>query len=139
MQSIKHTFHIDTSFEKVYSALTTIEGLSGWWTTDTVGGEELGDALYFTFGEYATFEMQIALLDPNKLISWKFVNGNPDWEGTYITFVLSENDNKVMVEFVHEEFKDDYANIGNINFSWGRYLSSLRDFCEIGSGQPFAE
>ena len=138
MQSIKHTFHIDDSLSNVYKALTTIDGLSEWWTSDTIGGCELGDALYFTFGDFATFEMQIALLDPNQLVSWKFIDGNPDWIGTYITFVLSENENKTKVEFVHEHFKDDYPNIGNINFSWGRYLSSLRDFCEIGKGQPFS-
>lgn len=137
MQSIKHTFHIDSDFDTVYNALNSIEDLSQWWTKDTVGGNELGDAIYFTFGEYATFEIQIAELVKNKLVNWKFIHGNPDWNDTFITFILSENDDKIMVQFVHEEFKDDYTAIGNINFSWGRYLSSLRDFCETGTGQPF--
>jgi uncharacterized protein YndB with AHSA1/START domain len=139
MQSIKHTFHIDANITEVYSALTTIEGLSQWWTEDTIGSTALADSIYFTFGEYATFEFQVALLDPNKLVSWKFIGGNPDWDDTYVTFVLTENEGKVMVEFVHEQFKDDYENVGNINFTWASYLTSLQHLCETGTGTPFSE
>tara|TARA_R110002050_G_C8962575_1_gene514668 strand:- start:16284 stop:16655 length:372 start_codon:yes stop_codon:yes gene_type:complete len=123
----------------VYQTLTTIEGLSSWWTTDTIGSTHLGDSLYFTFGEFATFEMQVALLNPNQLVSWKFLGGNPDWDGTYLTFILSENEGKTKLEFVHEEFQDDYDHIGNINFSWGQYLNSLRLYCETGKGSPFGQ
>ena len=139
MISIKHTFHIDAPIVKVYEALTTIEGLSEWWTRDTVGNCELGDYIYFTFGEHATFEFQVALLNENKLVNWKFEGGYPDWDGTFVAFVLSEQNGLTRMEFVHEEFKDDYEGYGNINFSWAGYLSSLRDYCETGKGKPFSE
>lgn len=137
MQSIKHTLHINAPLDKVYQSLTTIDGLSGWWTQDTIGSCALGDALYFTFGEYATFEFQVALLNENKLVNWKFTNGNPDWEGTYLTFILSETDDKVTVEFVHEEFEDDYEGFSAIKQTWEMYLESLAQFCETGKGSPF--
>ena len=139
MQSVKHVIQIDSSIEKVYDALNTIEGLSSWWTTDTLGGEELGDALYFSFGKYATFEFQIALLDTNKLVNWKFVSGKPDWDGTYIAFLLTEKDDKVELEFIHEEFDDNYEGFSAINQTWELYLNSLKDYCETGKGQPFSE
>lgn len=35
MASIKHLFHINASKEKVFETITTIEGLSSWWTVQT--------------------------------------------------------------------------------------------------------
>ena len=35
--------------EKVYDALTTIDGLSGWWTRDTTGDAGLGGVVAFRF------------------------------------------------------------------------------------------
>jgi uncharacterized protein YndB with AHSA1/START domain len=139
MLSVIHTLHIAKSSDEVYQALTTIDGLSGWWTTDTIGSTALADSIYFTFGSYATFEFQVALLDPGKLVSWKFIGGNPDWDNTHVTLILTENEGKTMVEFVHDGFKEGYANFGNINFAWAGYLTSLRDYCETGKGQPFSE
>lgn len=139
MQTIQHTFHIDTSFDKVFGALTTIDGLSGWWTKTTSGEANEGGTLFFKFGEYATFEMRVEQVLENVMVVWRSISGNPDWEETHIAFKLSENDNKVMVQFTHGTFADDYAAMGNINFSWGRYLVSLRDYCEKGTGEPFQE
>lgn len=139
MKSIKHQLTIESTVEKVFEALTTIEGLSGWWTVDTIGSCELGDALYFTFGEYAIFEFQVALLDTNKLVSWKFVGGNPEWDKTYITFLLEDKGGKVDFNFVHEDFEDDYEGFSRINDTWEIYLNSLKDYCETGVGQPFQE
>jgi uncharacterized protein YndB with AHSA1/START domain len=139
MQTIQHTFHIDASFKEVFSALTTIDGLSGWWTSTTSGNSEDGGTIFFKFSGFATFEMKVVQIQENMLVVWKSISGNPDWEGTHIAFKLSENEDKVMVQFTHGTFSDDYAAMGNINFSWGRYLSSLRDFCEKGKGDPFKE
>ncbi|UTW67577.1 SRPBCC domain-containing protein [bacterium SCSIO 12643] len=139
MQTLYHTFHIDSTFEKVFESLTTIDGLSGWWTKTTSGDANLNGTVFFKFAEYATFEMKVVQVQENLMVVWKSVSGNPDWEGTHIAFKLSENDNKVMVQFTHGAFSDDYSALGNINFSWGRYLESLRNYCEKGVGAPFEE
>ncbi len=138
MISIQHTFHIKASINTVYDALTTIDGLSEWWTRDTIGNCEIGDSIYFTFGQHATFEFQVAQLDSNKSVNWKFVDGYSDWANTFVSFVLSENEGMTQLEFVHEEFQEDYEGYGNINFSWAGYLSSLRAYCENGEGSPFS-
>jgi len=41
--------------DKVYAALTTVEGLAGWWTSDTVGDS----VLEFRFGELGGFDMSL--------------------------------------------------------------------------------
>ena len=46
MVDILHRVGIDgIAPEKVYDALTTIDGLAGWWTDDTTGGAGLGLSL----------------------------------------------------------------------------------------------
>lgn len=50
MYCIKHLFHINASKEEVYKALTTIEGLSQWWTNQTSGNPALDGIIEFRFG-----------------------------------------------------------------------------------------
>lgn len=139
MKSVEHSFQSKISSTQVYNALTTIEGLSSWWTADTIGSAALGDSLYFSFGQYAMFEFQVALLDPGKLVSWKFLHGNPDWVNTYVTFVLEEEGDETTVNFVHDGFADDFDNFENTQIAWQDYLSSLQQYCETGKGNPFIE
>lgn len=139
MKSVEHYFKSKSSSTKIYTALTTIEGLSCWWTADTIGSAALGDSLYFSFGQYAMFEFQVALLDPGKLVSWKFLHGNPDWENTYVTFILEEQDGETTVNFIHDGFPDDFDNSENTQLAWQDYLSSLQQYCETGKGNPFTE
>lgn len=138
MNSVKHTFHIDAPFARVFDSLSTISGLAGWWTSDTSGSTKVGDTIQFKFGPHGSMNMKVNTCKVNELIEWECVDKDLDWEGTIIQFKLSANDNKVRIEFVHSGFKNDYANIANINFSWGRYLVSLRNLCEKGIGEPFA-
>jgi uncharacterized protein YndB with AHSA1/START domain len=50
MVDILHRVGVKTaSPEKVYDALTTVEGLAGWWTDDTKGNPEVGGVLEFRF------------------------------------------------------------------------------------------
>jgi hypothetical protein len=39
-----------SSLDDAYKALTTREGLSGWWTNDTRGEGKVGGVLQFRFG-----------------------------------------------------------------------------------------
>jgi hypothetical protein len=51
MVDILHRVGIKSSVAEVYAALTTADGLAGWWTTNTQGeGKDLGGVLQFRFG-----------------------------------------------------------------------------------------
>ena len=49
MVDILHKIGIQSSIENTYEALTTREGLAGWWTHDTEGQGGLGGTLKFRF------------------------------------------------------------------------------------------
>ena len=50
MAAIKHLFHISAPRQKVYEAISTINGMAGLWTTQTTGDDNLGGVIAFRFG-----------------------------------------------------------------------------------------
>ena len=51
MAGIKHYLLIKALPEKVYTALTTTEGLKGWWTSEAKAEEFVGGIAEFNFGD----------------------------------------------------------------------------------------
>ncbi len=135
--SIKHLFHIGSTKQDVFKALSTIEGLSSRWTIQTEGTTVLGGSIQFDFGTFKGPKMKIIEFVPNEKIVWECMGSEHGWEGHTFIFSLDENDNKTRVRFSHngwEEQNDFYA---GCSFSWGRYLESLRQLCQTGEGNAF--
>ena len=137
MYCIKHLYHIDASNEDVYKALTTIEGLSNWWTEQTSGNPTQDGIIEFRFGEVHFFKMEVETLIENKAVQWKCIDGPDDWINTIITFELDTNENKTRLRFKHNNWPTDSDFFAHCSFSWAGYLESLRLLLEKGKGQPF--
>ena len=59
MVDILHRVGVKTPTpEKVYDALTTVDGLAGWWTDDTKGSADVGGVLEFRFPP-GGFDMEV--------------------------------------------------------------------------------
>ena len=136
MASIKHLFHINASREKVYEALTTINGLSGWWTVQTSGDTKPGGIIQFRFGEHG-MNMKVKEAKPDELVQWECVTGSPDWIGTLFTFQLDSNEGKTRIRFEQSGWKETGDFYAACCFSWGRYMESLRQLCQTGKGEAF--
>jgi uncharacterized protein YndB with AHSA1/START domain len=137
MSSIKHLLHINASKEKVFEALTTIKGHANWWTTQTTGDSKAGGIIQFRFGDMGGPDMKVKEIKANESVSWECVGGPEDWIGHIFSFHLDTAENKTRVRFEQsgwEEAGDFYA---SCNFSWGRYLESLRQLCQTGKGEAF--
>ena len=84
MVDILHRIGVkDSSEAAVYAALTTLEGLSGWWASDTRGSVEVGGVIQFRF-EPGGFDMQVVDLKPAERVLWKVVDGPDEWVGTTV-------------------------------------------------------
>jgi uncharacterized protein YndB with AHSA1/START domain len=71
MADILHRIGIKSSSpEDVYAALTTLEGLPGWWERDTTGETALGGVIAFRFVP-GGFDMKVAELVPGKKVLWE--------------------------------------------------------------------
>ena len=49
MVNIIHRVDIKAPLKKVYDALSTIEGISGWWTKNTSGVSQVGKTIVVRF------------------------------------------------------------------------------------------
>lgn len=137
MTAIKHLFHINAPREKVYQALTTLDGLSHWWTAQATGETGLGAVLEFGFGTPLITKMKVIALLSDQLVRWECIDGPDDWKHTIISFQLSDNEARTLVRFDHDKWKKANDFYAACSFSWGRYLESLRQLCQTGKGQAF--
>jgi uncharacterized protein YndB with AHSA1/START domain len=136
MYSIKHLFHINAPADKVYKAISTIKGLSGWWTVETLGTSEPEQVIQFRFGNQGP-DMKVIQFNTDQKVVWECVASPFGWEGNSITFLLDQNQGKTRVRFTHEGFKEQDDFYAICNFSWGRYMESLRQYCQTGKGEAF--
>jgi len=84
MADILHRIGVEQSSpQQVYEALTTLDGLSGWWTEKTSGKTDLGGVIEFRFGP-GGFDMKVTALDPGRLVRWDVVDGPQARIGTSV-------------------------------------------------------
>ena len=121
--------------DDVYAALTTIEGLSGWWTRDTTGVTEVGGAIAFRFPP-GGFDMKVVELAPGKRVLWEVVEGPDEWVGTQVSFELSQAGDFTIVLFEHRGWAEPVEFMYHCSTKWASYLLSLKQLVETGTGAP---
>lgn len=121
---------------KVYEALTTLDGLAGWWTTDTTGDPVLGGKIHFQFGDRGFFDMEVVELEPDRRVRWRVVDGPAEWIGTTVTFSLREVDGWTVVLFAHEGWAEPIEFMHHCSTKWGTFMMSLKQLLETGTGAP---
>jgi len=141
MVNIIHRIGIKSSATKVYDALTSLTGLSHWWTEEVKGEEKLGGKIEFHFtspkGEdMGTMIMEVLDLNPQKAVGWRCLSGPKEWIGTDITFDLSEQDGQTIVIFRHKNWREEVEFMGHCSMKWATFLLSLREYVETGKGKP---
>jgi uncharacterized protein YndB with AHSA1/START domain len=139
MPSIKHYLVIKASLEKIYKSLTTKEGVSNWWTAETVVGDEVGEKNEFNFGSKYHNVMFIKDLKQNERVEWFCEIGDKEWIGTKIIFEIEEKPNGTALRFTHKEWEEETDFFASCNYQWGHYLQSLKQYCETGKGTPFQD
>jgi uncharacterized protein YndB with AHSA1/START domain len=125
-----------SSLADVYKALTTIEGLSAWWTSDTRGENKVGGVLQFRFGN-GGFDMKILELQPGKRVLWQVVDGPEEWLGTKICFDLRQDGDWTIVLFKHEGWREAVEFMHHCSTKWAVFLLSLKSLLETGKGAPW--
>ncbi|SDE37524.1 SRPBCC family protein [Glycomyces harbinensis] len=125
----------NTSTEKVYEALTTLDGLRGWWTGDTTGKTDLHDVIAFRFPD-GGFDMKITELAPGRRVEWEVVGGTPEWIGTKVHWDLKQDGDWAILLFKHEGWREPVEFMHHCSSKWGTFLISLKHFVETGKGEP---
>ncbi len=138
MPDILHKVGIKSSSPNdAYKALSTIEGLSGWWTNDTQGENKVGGMLQFRFGANGGFGMKVLELDPARRVLWQVVDGPEEWIGTKVGFELKQDGDYTIVLFKHEGWKEPVEFMHHCSTKWGVFLMSLKSLLETGKGAAY--
>ena len=137
MLDILHKVGIKSSSpHQAYQALTTREGLSGWWTDDTKGESDVGDVLQFRFGA-GGFDMKVLELEPAKHVQWQVVDGPAEWIGTKVNWDIRQEGDWTIVLFKHQGWKEPVEFMHHCSTKWGVFLLSLKSLIETGNGAPY--
>lgn len=121
--------------EAVYEALTTIDGLAGWWTDDTEGDERVGGVIRFRFPA-GGFDMEVVELVPGRRVRWRVVDGPAEWVGTTVTWDLALDGEHTIVRFAHEGWAEPVEFMHHCSTKWAVFLMSLKAMLETGTGAP---
>jgi uncharacterized protein YndB with AHSA1/START domain len=136
MPDILHRIATQTSSpDGVYQALTTIDGLAGWWTVDTTGKTGIGDVIDFQFVP-GGFAMKVLELKPGELVRWEVVEGPEEWVGTKVNWTLKQSGDYTVVLFEHLSWKEPVEFMYHCSTKWASYLLSLKSLVETGTGSP---
>ena len=136
MADIRHRVGIHVPQARVYDALSTIDGLSGWWTQKVNGDPNLGGAVQFYFGgSEPSAVMEIIELTPNQHVAWRCVQGPEEWVGTNLTFDLksSDADGETVLLFSHANWREPVEFMSHCSTKWGYFLLGLKTWLEGGT------
>ncbi|MEP7157612.1 MAG: SRPBCC domain-containing protein [Betaproteobacteria bacterium] len=139
MLDILHKIGFKSSQENVYKALTTHEGLAGWWTNDTQGESKVGATIPFRFklkDAAGGFDMKVRELKPDTRVLWEVVDGPPEWLGTTISWDLRQEGDWAILVFKHAGWREAVEFMHHCSTKWATFLLSLKAYVETGKGSP---
>ena len=137
MVDILHRIGTETPTpEAVYGALTTVDGLAGWWTDDVQGSSEVGGVLEFRFPPVGGFDMEVLDTTAQSHVAWRVVGGPEEWIGTTIDWTIRQEDDWTIVLFKHEGWREPVEFMHHCSPKWASFLLSLKSLVETGKGAP---
>jgi len=125
--------------EAVFAALSTLDGLAGWWMPDVSGSPAPGGELTWRFdGEHVT--MRVVHVQPPSLVVWRCVESTrfPEWVGTSVWFDLRPRDSSsTIINFRHVGLHPTCDCYGICSGGWDHYVRSLASFASGRGGHPY--
>lgn len=136
MVDILHRVGVISKVDAVYEALTTIDGLAGWWTRDTSGAAaKVGDVVKFRFTP-GGFDMKVVEVEPGAKVLWEVVDGPEEWIGTHVIWDLEQEGEYATIRFKHRGWREPVDFMHHCSTKWATYLMSLKELVETGKGRP---
>jgi uncharacterized protein YndB with AHSA1/START domain len=137
MAELKHQIPVNAAPDKVYAALTTKEGLRGWWTADSTADAKQGGKAEFGFDKRsAVFRMTIKTLEPAKRVVWSCHGDHPEWDGTTLTWTIAQKDGTSTLRFAHSGWNSMSDFCEMCNSTWGELMYRLKAYVESGRPDP---
>ncbi|MBI3563037.1 MAG: SRPBCC domain-containing protein [Gammaproteobacteria bacterium] len=127
--------------ERVFTAITSLKGLRGWWTSLVSGKATAGGDVRCEFeglDEYIIMHVEAAKRPAT--VRWTCVvhTGLPEWNGTTLWFGLVQATSKTCkLNFQHIGLTPELECFNDCKLGWDHFLASLVSYVEQGKGAPF--
>jgi uncharacterized protein YndB with AHSA1/START domain len=127
--------------EQVFDAITTLEGLRGWWTTLVTGSAVAGGEFKLEFeGLDEHIMMRVDKAVRPSSVHWTCVEHTEldDWNGTRIQFDLAPHGpGRCELGFRHVGLRPALECYETCEQGWDHFLASLGAYVMEGEGTPF--
>jgi uncharacterized protein YndB with AHSA1/START domain len=136
-REIWHEILINASPRELFEAVTDVNKLAHWWTTDTRGESRVGSKLEFWFSGFCGAVMEVTALEPDEVVRWHVVGGgSTDWADTQVEFRILRNHDQTFLHFRHSNWCEHAHYFPHCSLGWAIFLLSLKEFVETGKGRP---
>jgi uncharacterized protein YndB with AHSA1/START domain len=137
MATLSHEIRVAAPRDRVYEAIATREGLTGWYTATIDGGVVEGKEALFTFDGREAFRWGFVELATADGVRWKCTAGPGKATGSTVTFRLSDtSDGRTQVKLEHDGFEGPESTVRTCNTLWGILMGHLKAYAETAARVP---
>jgi uncharacterized protein YndB with AHSA1/START domain len=131
---------VEATAQRLFNALTTLDGIAGWWTSQVTGYGLTGGQLDLRFAgldEHITMTVESTV--PDDTVIWRCDRhtGHPEWERTTITFSLIPAEGSTTLAVHHLGLVPGLTCYEQCFVGWGHFLRSIKAYAEHDQGMPF--
>ncbi|WP_405604564.1 SRPBCC domain-containing protein [Streptomyces sp. NBC_01410] len=137
MADIAMQLHIEADADTVYAAISTTEGIRGWFTTTATADQGVNGLHELAFpGVPEPWRLRVAEAEPGKRLVLAGENG--PWTGTVQTYeVLTRPEGDVTLRFTHSGFPAVDDAYRDFTYGWATKFVQLKAYAETGEPAPF--
>jgi len=128
-QDLTISFVVDKKPKEVFAAVSNPRG---WWGAGIEGGtEKLNDEFTYSYPPYHYSKHKLVEMVPGKKVVWlitdsslNFIEDKTEWNGTRISFDITERDGKTEVCFTHHGLVPKNECYDACSNAWTGYITN---------------
>ena len=121
-----------------------VNNVAGWWQGEIQGNSmKLNDEFTYRYEDIHFSRQKVVELIPDKKVVWlvtesslNFINDKSEWNGTKISFEISENNGKTQLVFTHHGLVPEIECYNDCSNAWNQLVQqSLYSLITTGKGK----
>jgi uncharacterized protein YndB with AHSA1/START domain len=139
--SFTRNVEFNASPSKVFDAVTTLEGLRGWWTPFVEGKPSEGGDIRFEFdGLSQHIIMHVDEATPEATVKWtcRIHSALPEWKDTRVIWHLRKRGpDRCALRLEHIGLLPTLECYDHCEVGWDHFIASVGAYVECGAGMPY--